>query len=678
MQHPRHLFVLLFPWLAVAALGAEPLTTRTDPVGTSLNQWFAEGKAAGFAALQYENHDGAHSLLPSAVYPSLRHYQATPAEIQAGRDKGPVAQIREIATIGNCSMAAPPTQGGSLPRLYLMDAGASEFIAKQYLTNQLFVYPEHLDYDLGANGVSGYGDLFPANSPCILISQGSSHSDMPFVKALLATAAAFRPEIQRQLIQQRILAPTLQAILRQHTTLVVEPDDYYSGKAHPPVFDASTLDELKMVTAAQIMTRLSIPPLAFLQVVSEQPKPDSGDWFELPEIKTNALSTTPAFISRLYRSTSPVHEIRLSGSKSVDTEKRPLIYEWRLLQGDPKRVEIIPSDSGEEATVRVRWHPPMHAPSGIRSHRVEIALFVRSPLAISAPAILSFYMLPNEMRFFDAQGRLSEVFYQAGNPEIGLPVDLSDERWLAFVEAAISDTPSVPSKIFNSGLTDKDKTALATLWKSLQKPKLTLDQLTADPSRQGELDTARKNLSQAIREHSPAIQSIAQRLIAGLTEESDLFLTHQTSILAHAQGSPALTDLRAELKRLTLLNVLVEQADGTFTLARRSPTLTDADRYYLRQLHLTIVSQVLLPGLLRRSPAPLYVDPRLSSIKPWRDVYRYTSKGEPDGWLRHVQGRVHRFDNQGRLIDDNDLPQSVRYFLKEGHLTFETAIQAGK
>lgn len=657
---------------------SEPLTSRTDPVGTALNEWFKAKTAAGFDALQYENHDGGHSPLPTSIYPALRHYQPSTSEVKAGRDKGPVAQIRELPTIGNCSMAAPPTEGGSLPRLYFMDAGASEFLARQYLSNQVFVYPEHLDYDPGANGVGGYGDLFPANSPCVLISQDSSHSDMPFVKALLATAAALRPDIQKQLIRQRILAPTLQALLRQNTTLVQKPEDYYTGKAHPPVFDAGSLDELKMVTAAQIMSRLSIPPLAFLQIVSEHPKPTSGDWFELPAITTNTLGTTPSFICRLFRSTSTVHEMRLSATKSVDTERRPLIYEWRLLQGDPRLVEILPNDSGEEATIRVRWHPLMRAASGIRTHRVDIGLFVRSPLAISAPAIVSFFMLPNEMRFFDAKGRTAEICYQAGNPETGLPTDPSDLRWLTWVEAATTSTPSIVSKLLAETLTPDEKTQLTSVREKLREPKAKLDQLSADPTRKEAFESTRLELAKLIREASPSVEIIARRAIDHLTSQPDLFLQNQAALLAHANGSQALTDLRAELKRLTNLGVLIEQADGTFSLAHLRSGITEADRYYLRQLHLTVVSQVLLPGFLQRSPAPLYVDPRLSSIKPWRDVYRYNDKGEPDGWVRHMEGRTHRFDRDGRWIGENDQPQVVRYLMKDGRMSFETAIQAGK
>jgi len=674
----RHLFVSFATLHALVSSAAEPLTTRTDAVGSSLNQWAADGTAAGFDALQYENHDGGHSPLPPSLYPGLRHLRHSKAEIKAGQDKGPATQLREIPTVGNCSMSAPPTDLGSIPRMYMMDTAGYDFLARQYLGNQLFVYPEHLDYDPGANGVGGYGDLYPANSPCPLISQGSSNSDMPFVKAMLATAAAFRPTLQKQLIAQRILSPTLQAIFRQNSTLVQTDADYLTGKAHPPVFDASAIDELKMVTAAQIMSDLSIPPLAFLQVLSERQSTSGKDWFEPPAIRSEALGTTPSFISRVFRSSAEVYRLRLSAAKSVDTEKRTLVYIWKLLQGDHSLVKITPNEVGDEADVEVRWHPPMSAASGIRTHRVDIGLFVRSPLAISAPAILSIAMLPNEMRFFNGVGKLTEVCYEAGNPELGLPASDADIRWLAFVEAAAVGKPVISASL-QSVLSPAQLERLKGLWEQFKDQKSVVDVLRSDPARKEQADAERIKLGTALgKAFVPPLREAARTALLALADQPNLFLRQQADILALASSSTGLTELRAELKRLTNLGVLIEQANGTFATQHSADMLTTADRYYLRQLHLTVLSHVLLAGFLQRSAAPLFVDQRLSTPKAWRDVYRYTSTGERDGWVRHHQGRTYRFDQDGHLLAEGSGAQTVNYRLQDAHLVFDAAPPGGK
>lgn len=678
----RHLFILL---VAPCTYGADPLTTRTDAAARALNEWYGAGKAAGFAGVQYENRDGAHSPLPPEVYPTLPRWNPASDPATAEPDKGPAVIIRKVPTIGNSSMASAANQAGSIPRLAEMDRAGSEFLFRQYLMNNLFVYPEHQDYDGGANGVAGWGDLYPVNTPCVLISQGSSYSDMPFVKALLAMAAAMPPGVQKQLIGDRILCPTLQALFRQNTTLVVKEEDYFTGKAHPPVFSDSAIDELKMVTAAQLLTPLTIPPLAFLEVLAERTSSKGKDYFERNELNSEVVATTPAYIGRVFRSSAEVYEIKLSAKRSVDPLKRPLMFRWELLQGDPERVSIKPSEDGQEAVIRVRWHPPGLATSGIRTHRVDIGLFARSPLAVSAPAFLSISMLPNEMRFFDDHGRLSEICYQAGNPELGVPGNNADLHWLAAIETLADPSESLAAKLLRKDLTTPQRQAFAQAWEKLRKMKAALDQANADPARKTEAERISGALGKAIDESlsqtAKDMEGEKTRLresvivaVKNLADSPRLFLEQQEAILILAGKSPvasALPDLRAELKRLIDMGVLLEDADARFRLASGKAAASDSDRYYLRQLHLTVLSQVLLPLFLQRSPAPLFVDPRLGTVKPWRDIYRYDDKGQRTGWIRHAGGRSWRFDAEGRVLGANDQPQTATYRLDSGQWLFD-------
>src|SRR5205814_10264880 len=110
---------------------------------------------------------------------------------------------------------------------------------EQYSHNQLYVYPCHMDHRPGRNGKDGdkeggHGDVYFANTPYVLASQGSSGSDQPFLQAIALTMAALRPEVKQLLVEQNALAPTLQAIFRQSNGQVAKPDDYFTGKAHPP------------------------------------------------------------------------------------------------------------------------------------------------------------------------------------------------------------------------------------------------------------------------------------------------------------------------------------------------------------------------------------------------------------------------------------------------------------
>ena len=70
---------------------------------------------------------------------------------------------------------------------------------QQFDARRAYVYPEHRDHDADDDREGGHGDLFPANTPCVLISQGSSGSDQPFMRAVPWTLAALR--VERRAVQ---------------------------------------------------------------------------------------------------------------------------------------------------------------------------------------------------------------------------------------------------------------------------------------------------------------------------------------------------------------------------------------------------------------------------------------------------------------------------------------------
>src|SRR5262249_25434394 len=160
------------------------------------------------------------------------------------------------------STSAPPQMSGSNPRTYYCARDGLEILQSHYLKSNLYIYPEHRDHDPGHNGVGdGYGDLYPTNTPYLLISQGSSGSDQPFMRALPFTAAAFRPEGKKKLGEPGLLMPPTQMILRSSNRQLRDPKEYLTGKAHPTVFEGSHVDALKMVQLAHDVRLDSIPPL---------------------------------------------------------------------------------------------------------------------------------------------------------------------------------------------------------------------------------------------------------------------------------------------------------------------------------------------------------------------------------------------------------------------------------
>ncbi|MDI1310710.1 hypothetical protein [Prosthecobacter sp.] len=659
--------LLAFLTLGLAGVGAQSVTTRTDKVAGLLNEWFAKGTAAGLQAITYENRDGQHSPLNAAQYPQLQVYQGT------DNAKGAATQLRAQPTLGNCSMASAAAQMGCLPRIYMMDPGGNRFLAQQYLSNNLFIYPEHEDYDIGANGVGGgYGDLLPLNTPCLLISQGSSYTDQPFIQALLSTTAAFPPATQKLLIEKRLLMPTLQSIFRRSNKTVQTSEDYFTGKAHPPVFDGTQIDEEKMVLTAHDMTLAKIPPVVLLRVIEESKIEAGKNFFELPGSYPWQLSDTPVSIARILRGNEAEHDMLIGFDKTVNLVKAPMQMRAAVLQGDPRFVHIESKPGGNVMRLRIRWEPPMVTATGIRSHRIDIGIFADNGSSISAPAIISFYMLPNEMHFYDEKGRVSEIHYQTHNPDFGLPTTDTDPRWMKILLAFSMKDTNFRSRLIDQILTPDERTGLQQHYLAL-KP--ALDAFTA-------IEYADKLKDEAGRLRTKLGEAISVALKKPVAEKADLTvrdtidkvlnaiasfhpfylgsMRELDALAAASSKSTAVADVRADLHRLILQGVLVEQASGQIDTMSAPEKLSLGERYMLRGLNTTLLSQVIFPDVLERSIAPAYVSPRLTTPKQWRDVYRYDPEsGALQGWIRYADSRIANFDAEGRLLPDGPKGKAV-------------------
>lgn len=657
-------------WMVVVALlgcltgdrTQAQITTRNDPVGKLLNQWQREGTAAGLGAFKYENRDGGHSLFDLKTYPQLQLLAATDEERAAKRDTGPANQVRPFPVFGNCSMAAPADKGGSLPRIYLSAQQGFDFLAHQYLHNNLYFYPEHQDYDPGSHGLPGWGDLYPANTPFLVISQGSSYTDQPFLQAFVSTAAAFPPETQALLIKNRILVPTLQSLFRRSNRMVKSEEDYLQGKAHPPVFEPAQIDEEKMILLAHGMTRSTVPPVVVLEMLKEDNVTPDRDFYEAAAMKDEKLGTTPFAIARLFRGSQKQRHYTLSARKTADLMARPLTWKWVLLQGDPARVKIEPGADGREASITVDWHPALQASNGITSHRVDIGVFAHNGMGWSAPAILSVYMLPNEARFYDERGRLEEIGYQAGNPDPGLPAT-TDLRWLTLGRRLSIKPAPLAVQLLKEKLPAETTSQLIALADALAPDQDQWRTLSRGPEKKPAAEALLVKIQQALRtrleasvnDSAGSLAKQTQQAIAALADTPDLYLARQDELieLAAASSKPtAAADLAQARKRLLDLQVFKPVGDAGVAALHSSSELTPGERALLREFHLTLLSQVFLPEFLERSPAPAYVDSRLTTPKDWRDVYRYDPAGKCLGWSRLTNGRVYEFDAAGRLLPE--------------------------
>ena len=399
------------------------ITTQPGPVGDLLRQWRKEGTAAGLHGILYDNHDQDHSNMDSAMFPELARVEYCETAKKTGTalyGQGALHNglqlifVHNAPVIGNASVAL--TEGPkwrSMPRLALSNQVTATLLADQYVNNMLYFYPEHRDHDPEAGG--GHGDVYPANVPYLVTSQGSSGSDRAFLNAVAATIAAFRPETQRFLIEKRLLVPTVQMILRRSRTPILGREEYLSGIAHPPVFDGATLDVERMVRMAHDLEPADVPPLVRLQVEEEYLGRPGIDY--PGEAPAEKLFDTVSAVARVARSARYRRRTVASVAKTEAADGRPISFTWRLLHGDPDRVRIRPLDPlGTRAEILVDWHPRgVYPGSDLPSARVDVGVFADNGAQLSAPAFLTWYFPPNERRVYEdvpaaaAAGRKDDV-----------------------------------------------------------------------------------------------------------------------------------------------------------------------------------------------------------------------------------------------------------------------------
>jgi hypothetical protein len=703
----------------------KPITTAPGPVGNLLRAWWKDGSAAGNVGDWYDNRDGAHSDLDTRPYPQLQRVVYTPEQIQRRQHWALQTVVRPEVTFGNSSTSAPPELGGSNVRSYYVNPRGLAFLYQHYTRNNVYIYPEHRDHDPGHNGLGdGYGDLYPTNTPYLITSQGSSGSDQPFMRALPFTLAAFRPEVKKKLIETGLLMPTMQMILRRSNRHLSGPDDYFTGKAHPSVFEGAWVDDRKMVQLAHDIRPDDIPPLVHLEVVEETETVPGRDFAELPGL-TEKLCDTPSVIARVWRGYQRTRRMVVSAAKSRDLAKKPLTYRWVVLRGDPKRVAITPrNNAGTEAEIVVRYHErrPVAPGSTLESNRVDIGVFADNGVYPSAPGFVTFYSLDGEARTYDAD-RIIELAHGAGGVVRSFPdpaglmaalasapgariLALTPAQQKALSKAAKELAPIQESrKVLQEQWTEKGrerKAAKDALDKAeeqvkalekkvddeegkaawararaerdrLQEKHKQLDrEVQQIEKRARDLEQKMKRFMEGKRADLDAPpQAFLERLLARATADPNFWNGNLATLAPLHGAAPAARQRTLEQARQRLLNNgLIEKSDSLRLTLRpvragegpRAERLTEYEKSLLGYFHSVALGEVLFPGLVQTRWVHNFVDQRLAVPKEWRDLFRYEGS-RLLGWVRYEGGKATEFTPEGWQVlekDDRGRPTLAR------------------
>ncbi|MEO9778894.1 MAG: hypothetical protein ABJH07_26820 [Sedimentitalea sp.] len=403
----------------ITGLPADPALPAVDPVDESgaaqqLRGLVARGVSQGFDRILYDNRDRGHSTLAPSRFPNLTFLKYAPELVSGGADYGLAGPILVPSLVfGNSSTAMTSgLHARSLVRHVMTAPGGAARAYRDYVSNSLYMYPEHRDHDAL--------DLYPANWPYTTVSQGSSGSDYPFMDATAMTLASFPADTRAALEENGLIAPTVQMIMRRNLKGVRTQANYLSAIAHPTVFAWERLQPERMIGQAAAMRPEDIPPIVRLKVVEEDFVQSTG----LAGLDEH-LFTTPSAIARIWRGFAWERQMVVSTAPTVDPNGHVLRFDWVLLRGDPTRVRIEPQGpDGKTARITVNWHdafvlPPRNGTDGeaLETSRVDIGVFAWNGRSDSAPAIISISFPTHQLRTYEApaegSARLVSIDYDA-------------------------------------------------------------------------------------------------------------------------------------------------------------------------------------------------------------------------------------------------------------------------
>jgi hypothetical protein len=614
----------------------QPVCKGAGEVCKKLNKWYQDGNAVGNSGDYYDNRDRNHSRIKLKNYPQLSEIEYSPNEKTQHLDWGGQRKILPHVTIGNSSTAGK--FGSNARAWYYTTQEGMAFLHQQYQSNNLYIYPEHNDYDPIMEGGKNKGknDVLPTNSPYLILSKGSSGSDRPFLDAFIQTLAAFDPTVKTTLVNAGILMPTLQQIFRMSNSVVVDNEDYLTGKAHPPVFEGSNIRLEKMVDTAHEMTIAKIPPLVAIREIEIT---DDSPSFKASE--GESIANTPSVIAKIYKGTEQSKKLLVTAKGSQDLLARPLTYHWVVLSGDKDQIEIETKDGGSTAEILIPYQPPyvVNKETQLKSSRIDIGVFVDNGVTLSAPAFITVFTLPNELRTYNEDGNIQEIYYAA--KDMGFQV----KSWSGLIRVLSNRQGAFPSKLLQERF---DPDAIAMM--ASEEPKIKIlekDLINAETELAYTLDLRKKlgnrlvphkevkrvkntladaqiTLQQALKEKHPALnnRSIKESLIAVIEYyANDLSFYPKEKVMINNLSKDQSKKLQSIAIRLS--------KDGVFDKITKKLTLYE--KAEIEEMNLFILSDIIYPNIISMWIKPNYVDPRITKPESIIRQFEYDTDGKEIG-----------------------------------------------
>lgn len=361
---------------ATVAIERRAFATQACPAGeptACVAALVAAGQAAGYAGLSYHNMDDSHAVANTSAMPGI---EVQVNQSFAGSDPWHADPARIL--VANQSQAYNYGDGwSSIPR-----GGSIGQIGALWEQSKLFLWPEHRDH--------GLVDFFPWQTPTLVLSQGSSGSELDEVGKLLSILAALPADARAALHQAHMLMPAL-AMLHRRARIGTDLD-YLTPVAHTPAVKDADVGREGVQLAASI--RLGeLPPVARLTV---EPATIPAEWAALNFVQQEAGPFAMGWWPQLAPATPPAGTFSVVvdlAPASVDHAGLPLYFFARVVRGEPAHVRVTqlgPSRFQVDSEWPLEYAEMVNDRQRSTS-RATVAFVAHNGLWMSAPAFISVF-----------------------------------------------------------------------------------------------------------------------------------------------------------------------------------------------------------------------------------------------------------------------------------------------
>ncbi len=331
------------------------------------------GSAAGWTGLSYHDMDDGHAAYDTSAMVGI---ESKINHLGVGADPWHRDEARIV--VANQSEAYVGAEGTwSIPRG--IEIGGLEELWEE---SKIFLWPEHRDH--------GVADFYPWMVPTLVLSQGSSGSELDEIGKLLFILGAFASaDLRSQMHEAAALMPALTMIHRR--ARVATDLEYVSAAAHPAAFmDAAS--DVSGITLAQAVRAEEIPPVANVSI-EEETVPATWDDAGFAPILEGIYARAWAPPAAPAASPAGTFEAVVDLEGSLDANGRRLVFFASLVRGDPAHARVTRIDRSR-FRVDFEWpedHAEVVAGQSRTSRRATFAFFAHNGVWLSAPAFVSIF-----------------------------------------------------------------------------------------------------------------------------------------------------------------------------------------------------------------------------------------------------------------------------------------------